>query len=122
MNIEELREYCIAVKGAVECFPFDETTLVFKVMEKMFVYVDLAPKDGQFKANMKCDPERAVALREKYEGILQGVHTRSLMWNSVYLASDVPDSLIKELIDHSVEEVINNLPKKKREEYKLKHI
>ena len=122
MNIEELREYCISVKGASECFPFDETTLVFKVMGKMFVYVDLAPKDGLFKVNMKCDTEKAAELREKYEGIRQGIHTSSLMWNSVYLASDVPDSLIRELIDHSVEEVIKKLPKKKQEEYKLKHI
>jgi len=117
MNIEELRTYCISVKGASESFPFDETTLVFKVMDKMFVYVDLSPKDGQFKVNMKCDPEKSVVLREKYQGIRQGIHTRSIMWNAVYLASDVPDKIIRELIDHSVEEVIKNLPKKKQEAY-----
>ena len=117
MNIEELRTYCISVKGASESFPFDETTLVFKVMGKMFVYVDLAPKDGQFKVNMKCDPEKSVVLREKYQGVRQGIHTRSIMWNAVYLSSDVPDKIIRELIDHSVEEVIKNLPKKKQEAY-----
>jgi len=118
MNIEELREYCISVKGASESFPFDETTLVFKVMGKMFAYVDLQPKDGQFKVNMKCDPEKSFELREKYQGVRQGIHTRSLMWNSVYLASDVSDKLIKELIKHSVEEVVKKLSKKKQEEYR----
>ena len=118
MNIEELREYCVSIKGATECFPFDETTLVFKIMGKMFVYVDLLPKDGQFKANMKCDPEKSVELREKYQGVRQGIHTNSIMWNAVYLASDVPDKIIKELVEHSVEEVIKNLPKKKQEEYR----
>ena len=117
MNIEELREYCISVKGATESFPFDESTLVFKIMGKMFAYIGLEPKDGQFKVNLKCDPEKSVELREKYEGVRQGIHTRSIMWNSVYLASDVPDSLIRELINHSVEEVVKKLPKNKQEEY-----
>ena len=114
MNIEELREHCMSVKGASESFPFDETTLVFKVMGKMFVYVGLEPKDGQFKVNMKCNPEKSVELREKYQGVQQGIHTRSMMWNAVCLESDVPDKVIKELIEHSVEEVIKKLPRKKR--------
>lgn len=118
MNIEELREYCLMVKGSSECFPFDETTLVFKIMDKMFAYIGLEPKDGDFFVNMKCDPDRAVELREQYEGVRPGYHTSKLMWNSVYLNSDVPDLLIKELINHSVDEVIKKLPKKKREEYR----
>lgn len=117
MNIEELREYCLSVKGAHESFPFDETTLVFKVMEKMFAYTGLDPKDGEFKVNLKCDPEKSPELRDRYYGVTQGTHTRSPMWNSVWLASDVPDRLIKELIDHSVDEVIKKLPKKKQAEY-----
>ena len=118
MNIEELREYCISVKGASESFPFDESTLVFKVMNKMFAYASLEPKDGRFNVNLKCNPEKSIELREKYEGVRQGIHTSSIMWNAVYLAADVPDSLIKELIIHSVEEVIQKLPKKKQEEYR----
>ena len=118
MNIEELREYCLSVKGATECFPFDEYVLVFKVMEKMFVYTDLNPKDGVFKINVKCDPERSVELRERYAGVIQGVHTRSMMWNAIILESDVPDPLIRELIDHSVDEVIKKLSKKKQAEYR----
>ena len=118
MNIEELREYCMFVKGASESFPFDETTLVFKIMGKMFAYTGLAPKDGQFKVDLKCDPEKSSELREKHEGIKHGTHTHGLLWNSVYLTSDVPDILIKELIEHSAEEVVKKLPKKKQEEYR----
>ena len=117
MNIEELREYCLSIKGASECFPFDESTLVFKVMGKMFAYIALDPKDGQFKVDLKCAPERSSELREKYDGVRHGTHTHSLLWNSVYLTSDVPDILIKELIEHSVEEVIKKLPKKTQIEY-----
>jgi predicted DNA-binding protein (MmcQ/YjbR family) len=118
MNIEELRARCLAVKGASESFPFDESTLVFKVMSKMFAYIGLEPKDGLFRVNLKCDPDKSFELRERYEGVRQGIHTGSYMWNSVDLASDVPDGLIKELIAHSVEEVIKKLPKKKQEEYR----
>ena len=118
MNIEELREHCISVKGASESFPFDETTLVFKIMGKMFAYIGLEPKDHKFRVSVKCDPEKSVELREQYEGVTNGYHTKSLLWNSIYLESDVPDELIKELINHSVDEVIKKLPKKKQEEYR----
>ncbi|MDR2949371.1 MAG: MmcQ/YjbR family DNA-binding protein [Prevotella sp.] len=118
MNIEELRNHCLSVKGATESFPFDKKTLVFKVMGKMFAYINLEPKDALFRVDMKCDPDKSTELREKYTGITYGTHTRELMWNAVYLLSDVPDSLIQELINHSVSEVINKLPKKKQAEYK----
>lgn len=118
MNIEEFREHCMNVKGASESFPFDDTTLVFKVMDKMFAYCGLEPKDGEFFANMKCDPERAAELRARYEGVQPGYHAAKKMWNSVYLQSDVPDELIVELLHHSVDEVIAKLSKKKQEEYR----
>lgn len=119
MNIEELREYCISIKGAEESFPFiKKTILVFKVMGKMFAYVDLEPKDGVFKIDMKCDPERSVELRERYAGITGGTHTRDLSWNTVCLDSNLGSDLIKELILHSLDEVIKKLPKKKQEEYR----
>ena len=117
MNIEELRNCCLSVKGATECFPFDDTVLVFKVMEKMFAYVSLAPKDGMLSVNLKCKPDRSIELREHFMGIVHGLHTKGLLWNKVALESDVPDKLIRELIDHSVEEVIKKLPKKKQQEY-----
>lgn len=118
MNIEDFRDHCMSVKGATESFPFDDTTLVFKVMNKMFAYIGLEPKDGEFFANMKCNPERAEELRKEYEGIRPGYHTTKKLWNSVYIHSDVSDELILELLHHSVDEVIAKLPKKLQEEYK----
>lgn len=118
MNIEELRNYCISIKGTTESFPFDDVTLVFKVMDKMYAYTGLNPKDGRFKVNLKCNPEKSTELRDRYQGIVHGTHTRGLLWNSVYLESDVPDELIRELIAHSLEEVIKKLPKSKQEAYK----
>lgn len=117
MNIEEAREFCLSVKGASECTPFDETTLVFKVMDKMFAYMGLEPMPNGYAIQMKCDPEKAIDLRERHTGITPGYHSNKKYWNSVYLESDVSDNLIKELIQHSVDEVIKKLPKKKQEEY-----
>lgn len=117
MNIEEFREYCLTIKGATECFPFDENTLVFKVMGKVITYAPLAPREGRFWANMKCDTEKSAELMEQYDGILFGCHSDKKYWITVYLESDVPDKLIKELINHSVEEVIKKLPRKQRDEY-----
>ena len=99
MNIEEAREFCLSVKGARESLPFDETTLVFKVMDKMFAYMSIEPSDG-FRINLKCDPERAVELRERYNGVIPGYHSNKKYWNTVYLESDVSDKEIKELIQH----------------------
>lgn len=118
MNIEELREYCLSVKGATESTPFlDDSILVFKVMDKMFAYTGINPKDGIFKVDLKCNPDYSVELREKYAGITHGTHTQGLLWNLVYIDSDVPDELIRELIRHSVDEVIKKLSKKLQQEY-----
>jgi predicted DNA-binding protein (MmcQ/YjbR family) len=88
-------------------------------MNKMFVFFPLTPKDGEHFAVMKCDPEKTVELREKYAGITKGYYAgNNLKWNSVYIRRDVPDALIVELIKHSVEEVVKQLPKKKHEEYR----
>lgn len=118
MNIEDFREYCLSVKGSTEGFPFDEDTLVFKIMDKMFAYTTLRPKEGRFFANMKCDPEKSADLMVRYRGIVFGYHSDKRYWITIYLESDVPDTLIKELINHSVDEVIKKLPKKKQEEYR----
>ncbi|MDR1678643.1 MAG: MmcQ/YjbR family DNA-binding protein [Prevotellaceae bacterium] len=118
MNIEEFREYCLSIKGADESLPFlHHNVLVFKVMGKMFAYIPLAPKDGIFKADLKCDPDRSMELRKKYHGITE-TDFKTLLWNLVTLESDVPDSLIIELIRHSADEVIKKLPKRKQEEYR----
>ncbi len=118
MNIEDLREFCLSVKGADESFPFfDDRILVFKVMGKMFAYVNIEPKDALFRVSMKCDPDKSEELRDQYEGVVNGQHTKALEWNSICLESDVPDDLIKELILHSVDEVIRKLPKKLQAAY-----
>lgn len=90
--------------------------LVFKVMDKMFTYISLETKDGIFRANLKCNTELSIELREKYSGITE-TDFKTPLWNLITLDSDVPDLLIKELIQHSVDEVIKKLPKKKRQEY-----
>lgn len=119
MNIEELRERCIAVKNAEECTSFGEGLISYKIMNKVFAFFLLNPKDGEHFVVLKCDPDKTVELREKYQGITKGVYTgATLMWNSVYIQKDVPDQLIAELIDHSAEEVLRQLPKKKQEEYR----
>jgi predicted DNA-binding protein (MmcQ/YjbR family) len=118
MNIEDFRKYCLSVKGAIESISLqNRNILVFKVMEKVFVYIPLEPQDGIFKAYLKCNPERSVELREKYDGINPD-DFKTLLWNWVTLESDVPDDLIKELIQHSADEVILKLSKKKQEEYR----
>ena len=117
MNIEEVREACITIKGAFEGFPFGGDVLVYKVMDKMFAYMGLDSKDGEFWLNLKCDPEKAIELRERYSGIRPGYHSNKKYWNTIVIDSDVPDKLIVELIQHSVDEVITKLPKTKQSEY-----
>lgn len=117
MNIEEVREACISIKGATESFPFGDDTLVYKVMDKMFAYMGLESRDGEFWLNVKCDPEKAIELRECYIGVRPGYHSNKKYWNTIVIESDVSDVLIKELIQHSVDEVIKKLPKVKQAEY-----
>ena len=115
MHIEAFREYCIAKKGVTEEFPFDEVTLVFKVMNKMFALAPLERIPSQ--VNLKCDPERAIQLREEYDGIIiPGYHMSKVHWNTLYL-EQVPPKLLLELIDHSYELIVASLPKKVRLEW-----
>ncbi len=114
MHIEALREYCISKKGVTEEFPFDEVTLVFKVMGKMFALSGLERIPAA--VNLKCDPERSAALREEYDGAITGAfHMNKLHWNTVIL-QEVPPKLIQELIDHSYELVVQKMTKKLRTE------
>jgi len=118
MDIEELRKYCLSVKGTKECFPFGEDTLVYKVMDKMFAYMGLEHRDEGFMICLKCDPEKAVVLREKYDCVKPGYHSNKKYWNSIYLEHDMPDDELKYWINHSVDEVIKKLPKKQQDAYK----
>lgn len=120
MNIEDLRDCCLAIKNAEESTPFGEDILVYKVMNKMFSFFLLNPKEAEYFVVLKCDPEKTVTLREKYRGITKGFYTGpTLTWNSVYIQRDVPDALIAELIEHSAEEVLKKLSKKKQEKYRV---
>lgn len=104
----------MAKKGVTEAFPFDEDTLVFKVMGKMFALASLKNwEEGNGFVNLKCDPEYAQELRFEYESIKPGYHMHKQQWNSVYAQTgELPLALIKELIDHSYSEVVKSLPKK----------
>ena len=113
MNIEEFREYCIVKPGVTEEFPFGETTLVFKVMGKMFALTNL---EGDWTMNLKCDPIRAIELREMYPSIQPGYHMNKALWNTVIMDGSLSQTLIMELIDHSYQLVLNKLPMKLQHE------
>ena len=118
MHIEELRDFCIAKKGVTEHFPFDEVTLVFKVMHKMFALSSLdAWEKREERINLKCDPDKAAELRAAYDGIKPGWHMNKRLWNTVTInTADVSDALVKELINHSYELVVKGLTKKLQKE------
>jgi len=109
MNIESLREYCIHKKAVTESFPFDDTTLVFKVGGKMFALLSL---DEDHSINLKCDPEKAVELREHYPAVKPGYHMNKIYWNTIVLDGTINESLIKEWIDHSYDLIVDGLPQK----------
>ena len=111
MNIEELRDYCISKKGVTESFPFDEVTLVFKVMGKMFALTNL---EGEFTINLKCDPEKAEELRAEFPSVIPGYHMSKKHWNTVIIDGTIKDSLIYQWIDDSYNLVVDSLPKKDR--------
>jgi predicted DNA-binding protein (MmcQ/YjbR family) len=113
MNIEQYRDYCIRKKGVTEHFPFDEDTLVFKVMGKMFALTSLKKwEEGDHSINLKCDPDWGEELRAKYEAIVPGYHMSKIHWNTVAVNSDVPLEMVLKLIDHSYDLVVAGLTKK----------
>ena len=113
MNIEEFREYCLKKKGVTEEFPFDEITLVYKVMGKMFALSGI--EDFQ-SINLKCDPEEAIILRENYDYVRPGFHMNKKHWNTIDVDWRADDELIKSWIDHSYDLVSASLTKKLKEE------
>ena len=112
MNIEDIREYCLALKGTTESFPFDDVTLVFKVGGKMYALVSL---DGDLSINLKCDPEKAIELREQYEAVTPGYHMNKTHWNSIFVDGTISDKLIQQWIFDSYTLVKASLPKKVRD-------
>lgn len=114
MNIEEIRDYCLGKKGVTESFPFNETVLVFKVMNKMFLLSDLEG-DG---ITLKNDPEKNLQLREEFVEIIDAFHMNKMHWNTVQYKSAISNNLLKELIDESYDIIIKSLTKKKQEEFR----
>lgn len=112
MDIEILRNYCLSFENVTEEFPFGNDTLVFKVSGKIFLLVSLNDIPLQF--NVKCNPEKAIELREAYDSIQPGYHMNKKHWNTIILDNSMPPILIKEMIRHSFDLVIASLPKSKR--------
>lgn len=113
MHIEAFREYCLSKPGTTEELPFDADTLVFKVGGKMFALCSIA--DFEKGVALKCDPERAVELREQYAQIKPGYHMNKLHWNTVLPEAGLPETLLCQLIDDSYQLVLAKLPKSQRQ-------
>ncbi len=113
MDIETFRQYCLSKNGTEEAFPFDEVTLVFKVMGKMFALTGLDKET--FEVNLKCDPEYALELRENHEQIRAGYHMSKKHWNTVQFENGLSDKLLFSLVDHSYDMVVKGLKKADRE-------
>jgi len=110
MHIELFRDFCLSLKGTTEEFPFDESTLVFKVGGKIFALTDI---DLFNSVNLKCDPETAIELRERYSSVLPGYHMNKKHWNTVLTDGSIPDNLMLEWVKDSYELVVSGLPGKK---------
>ena len=107
--LEEIRAYCLNKPHVTESFPFDETTLVFKVHNKMFALFSL--EKDPLRINLKCNPEKALELREEYAQVLPGYHMNKKHWNTI-VVEDLPLTLIHQWIDESYQLVWDSLPKK----------
>ncbi len=112
MDLPEAIAHCLSKAGSEETTPFGPEVLVYKVGGKMFALTD--PSDFPVRLNLKCDPERAVELRDEYEAILPGYHMNKKHWNTVLLDGSIPAALVADLIDHSHELVVASLPKSRR--------
>lgn len=117
MNIEELREYCLQKAGVTEGLPFGEDILVFKVGEKMFLLTSISLANS---FNVKCDPELAIELRERYTEVQPGYHMNKKLWNTVNIDGSLSDKQLLEMIDHSYDLIFKSLPKKIQDEIGLK--
>ncbi len=114
MNIESLRQYCLSKIHVSESFPFGEETLVFKVMEKIFLLASL--ESAPLRFNVKCEPEKAVLLREEFDAVQPGYHMNKKHWNTIILDGTISNDQIKEMVDHSYDLVVQSLPKKLKDE------
>jgi predicted DNA-binding protein (MmcQ/YjbR family) len=113
MNIEQYRELCLSLPHVTEDMPFDENVLVFRIGGKIFTLFDV---NDFTSVNLKCDPERAIELREQNDGILPGYHMSKKHWNTIRMDGSVDDQLISELVHHSYDLVFKSLTAVKRKE------
>jgi len=113
MNLEIVREHCLKKTGVTESLPFNEDSPVYKVIDKIFLIASLAPP---ISVNIKCDPEKAVELRERYPAVTPGYHMNKLHWNTVTFDNTIPDKLILNWIDDSYNLVVEGLSKSKKEQ------
>ena len=114
MNIERIRAYCLSKPLATEDSAFGPEGLLFRVYGKIFAYLDLDRPD---LVVVKCNPDRAVELRDRYTGVVPAWHWNKKYWNELHFDADVPDEVILASIDHSLDEVLKKLPKKTQSEY-----
>lgn len=112
MNIETFREYCLSKPAATEGTPFGPENIVFKVEGKMFALATL--DEVPSAVNLKCDPDLALELRDRYEQVSPGYHMNKKHWNTVVLDGVIPQAEIRKMIDHSYDLVVQSLPKAKR--------
>lgn len=113
MELDDIRAYCLGKPGASESLPFGPDALVFKVMDKMFALCAL--DDVPLTINLKCDPAYAEELRAQHHDITPGWHMNKKHWNTINVQGDLPDSLVRSLIDHSYEAVVKSMTKAGRE-------
>lgn len=113
MYLEEIRSHCLKKLATEESFPFDNQTLVFKVYGKIFALLDV---ESANRINVKCEPEKAIELREQYIAVIPGYHMNKKHWNTILFNEDVPDKLILEFIDDSYNLVFDSLPKRIKNE------
>jgi predicted DNA-binding protein (MmcQ/YjbR family) len=114
MNIEEFRDYCLSKKYVTECFPFNETTLVFKVANKIFALSGLEHHPST--VNLKCDPEKSIELRAEYPDIIEGFHMSKKHWNTITIEGNISNEMLKDLINLSYDLVVKGMTKKKQSE------
>ncbi|MGJ8677773.1 MAG: MmcQ/YjbR family DNA-binding protein [Akkermansiaceae bacterium] len=113
LDLVDLIDYCLAKKGVEETCPFGPDALVYKVCGKMFALT--SPDNLPVRINLKCDPDRAMELRDIYESVIPGYHMNKKHWNTVILNDSMNDELVRELIDHSYNLVVQGLSKRDRD-------
>lgn len=117
MNLDSIVGFCTGLKGTTHDFPFDETTMAFRVQNKIYALMNV---EKSTHINLKCDPEKAIELRERYPAIVPGFHMNKKHWNTVGLDADFDDSLVRELIRDSYELIVKSLPKKLQHELQVR--